>query len=228
MSSPPSFEDLRILIVEDESFMRTMIRRFLESFGLKNIFEATDGADGLSTLKTADPDLIILDIMMTPMNGLQFLKTLRIGLSGAPFDLPVIVLTGSTEAPIVGAAMALDCDAFIKKDAGPQAIRERIERTLKEKATTKTASAYHQVSIPEISIDKPFPAPTVSNSEPSGESAKELPIIEVEEGSIVDRDVLSEDGYVLLSEGTELTTANLNQLSDLSEIIDLQTVWVRT
>lgn len=44
---------------------------------------------------------------------------------------------------------------------------------------------------------------------------------------MVDRDILSDDGYVLLSEGTVLTAANLNQLRDLSEIIDLQSVWVR-
>lgn len=227
MSPVPDFQNLRVLVVDDEEFMRSLIGRMLKEIGVINVFEATDGADGLAKLSSTNPDLIVLDIMMTPMNGLQFLKTLRIGLSGAPYDLPVIVLTGSTEAKVVGAAMALDCDAFIKKGAGTDSVRDRIERALNEKATSKVASAYHQIKIPDVELDTAAPAPSRAKPTPSGEASKEVSIIEVEEGAMVDRDILSDDGYVLLSEGTVLTAANLNQLRDLSEIIDLQSVWVR-
>lgn len=108
MNQEFSITDAHVLIVDDEPFMRNFIKRLLDNIGISKVSEASDGADGLTKLGENPPDLAILDIMMEPMNGLQFLKSVRIGLSKAPHDLPIVILTGSTDGAVASVAMALD------------------------------------------------------------------------------------------------------------------------
>jgi CheY-like chemotaxis protein len=95
--------EIHVLVIDDEEFMRGMVLRFLEMMGISKVTEATDG---LTKLMNIQLDLIVLDIMMKPMNGLKFLKTVRIGMSDAKRDVPVIVLTGSDKQLVLGTSMA--------------------------------------------------------------------------------------------------------------------------
>ena len=122
--------EIHVLVIDDEEFMRGMVLRFLEMMGISKVTEATDGADGLTKLMNIQPDLIVLDIMMKPMNGLKFLKTVRIGMSDAKRDVPVIVLTGSDEQSVLGTSMALDCNAFVSKTESLDILKSRIMRVL--------------------------------------------------------------------------------------------------
>lgn len=217
--------DIHVLIIDDEPLICEMLVVILKQIGIGHIDEAKDGGEGLTKISSTTPDLIILDIMMAPMNGLQFLKTLRIGLSGAPFDLPVLVLTSSDDEAILSAAMALDCDAFVKKNIGPQAIQDHIENVLKEKAAVKEPSAYHAVKIPKVTLDLPSLKKTESTSPSS--PAREIAVIDAEIGMIMDRDLHSDDGHLLLPQDTILTSSHVNRLCDLSEILELHHMWVR-
>ena len=217
---------IRVLVVDDEPFMRGMIKRLLGMIGLDDVSEATDGADGLTKLGTVGPDLVVLDIHMEPMNGLKFLKAVRVGMSGAAYDLPVVVLTGATEGAVMGTALALDCDAFVRKTDGHDVLLSRIKRVLSEKSAVKESAAYMGVQIPDITTDMPVVArPDKIEKKPSG--AVETSIEDVEEGAIIDRDMYTEEGHLLFAAGTRLSGPNLNRLKDISEIIDLPPVWIR-
>jgi len=223
--------DAHVLVVDDEKFVRGMTRRILGLAGVANISEAIDGGDGLSKVMADPPDLVILDIMMEPMNGLKFLKTVRIGLSGGPRDLPVIVLTGSDEQSVFGTAMALDCNAFVRKNEGPDVIRERMTRVLDETFEIKESKAYQSVTIPDITIikaDEDVPASTEQPQEvtPPPTRACEIMIEDVEVGAVVARDVTTEDGNMLLTAGSVLSASYLNRLRDISGIIELSSIWV--
>jgi len=225
MNSSIDFSKTHVLIIDDEKFMRIMVRKLLENIGVTKISEATDGADGLTKLAPDPPDLIILDIMMEPMNGLKFLKFIRVGMSGAQRDLPVIVLTGSAEQAVFGTTMALDCNAFVRKGEGQGAIQNRMARVLGETMEIKESGTYLSVKIPDITIT----APTTHRSRPVAPpptKAYEIPIEEVEAGAVVARDVTTEDGDVLLEEGSVISASYLNRLQDISEIIDLPSIWV--
>ena len=225
MNSSIDFSETRVLIIDDEEFMRIMVRRLLKNIGVTNVSEAADGADGLTKLTSDPPDLIILDIMMEPMNGLKFLKMLRTGMSGAPRDLPVVVITGSAEQAVFGTAMKLDCNAFVRKGDGQDAIQGRMARVLDETTEIKEAGAYLTVNIPDITITAPAgsrPPP----SAPPATKAYEVPIEDVEPGAVVARDVVTENGDVLLEEGTVISASYLGRLQDISEIIDLPYIWV--
>ena len=225
MSQSVDFSQTHVLVVDDEKFMREMVCRVLRMIGVTKISEATDGTDGLTKLAVDPPDLIILDIMMEPMNGLKFLKMVRIGLSDAARDLPVIVLTGSDEQSIFGTAMALDCNAFVRKADSLDTLRDRMARVLAEALEVSSSGVYQSVKIPDlIKLTPAAERPQDAASPPA--KAYEIPIEEVEAGAVVAQDVTTDDGSILLAAGSVLSGANLNRLRDISEIIDLPSLWV--
>lgn len=225
MQKPLDLEELRVLVVDDEVFMRKMISRILGTIGINHISEATDGGDGLSKLGTENPDVVLLDIMMEPMNGLKFLKALRIGMSPVHRNLPVIVLTGSADQAVFGTAMALDCNAFIQKTKNLEDVRDRIARVLSRPMEFQNSTIYQSVPIPELGTAVPQEA-RPSQSQPAPENAKEIAIEDVAPGMIVARDLETSEGNILLPTGTVFDAPNLSRLCDISEIIDIPTIWV--
>ena len=224
INKPMDFSETQVLVVDDEVFMRGLIRRYLETIGLTKISEATDGVDGLTKLNAAQPDLIILDIMMKPMNGLKFLKAVRTGASSARREVPVIVVTGSDEQAVLGTAMTLDCNAFVRKSEGLDMLKDRIARVLEETLEIKEEAVYRSVEVPDITITVPPAPPPLPAFTPT--KAYEVPIEEVEVGAVVARDVMTEEGSFLLMAGSVLSASYLNRLKDISEIIDLPSIWV--
>ncbi len=220
------FSETRVLVVDDEQFIRNLICRLLGLIGVTKISEATDGADGLVKLAENCPDLIILDIMMKPMNGLKFLKAVRVGLSDARRDVPVIVLTGSDEQAVFGTAMSLDCNAFIRKNEGKDAIKDRMVRVLSETPEIKQSEDYSSIKIPDILITVP-PPDHPQQTVPLLTKVYEVSIEDIEVGSVVARDVVTEEGHMLLAAGSVLKASYLNRLMDISEIIVLPSIWIK-
>ena len=225
MNIPTDFSQTHVLVIDDEKFMRELIHRLLGLLGVTKISEATDGGDGLMKMMDDPPDLIVLDIMMEPMNGLKFLKAVRMGMSDAQRDLPVIILTGSDEQAVFGIAMALDCNAFVRKNEGMDAIKDRMARVLAETPEIKESENYRSIIIPDITITIP-PTDQPKEAPPPSTKAYEVLIEEVEAGAVVARDVTTEDGHILLHAGSVLNASYLNRLKDLSEIIELPSIWI--
>lgn len=103
-----------ILIVEDETALRTALS---DKFGRENFFvlEARNGKEGLEVALKDHPDLILLDIMMPVMNGMEMFKELHEDAWGK--NAKVIMLTNLNDAENIAAAMDLGSyDYFIKSD----------------------------------------------------------------------------------------------------------------
>ena len=225
MNTPTKYSDMHVLVVEDDKFMRDMVRRVLEMIGVTKITEATDGSDGLKKLVEVSPDLIVLDIMMEPMNGLQFLKSVRTGLSTRR-DYPVVVLTGSNDESVLGTAMSLDCNAFVDKAVSLGEIKDRVARVIADPVRLRSPDAYQAVHIPNIKSGAVIES-RLRASAPPPAKAHEIPLEMVKPGSTLARDVLSDNGNVLMIGGTVLGVSVLNNLRDISKIIDLPTLWVK-
>lgn len=77
--------------------MRGLIRRLLEAFDIKRVRDAVDGADGLRALSDIMPDIVVTDYAMQPMNGIEFVRQVRLADDTPNPYLPIIMVTGYTE-----------------------------------------------------------------------------------------------------------------------------------
>jgi two-component system, chemotaxis family, chemotaxis protein CheY len=123
--------EVRVLIVDDSSVMRKIVERSLRQAGLDSLlaYEAGNGADALEILKSKPVDLILTDINMPSMDGLEFLRQLR-SRDLAP-GVPVVMIT--TEASLDRAKQALAAGAqyFIPKPFSIEQVRARVLPLLK-------------------------------------------------------------------------------------------------
>ena len=117
---------IRALIVDDSSVMRKIVERSLRQAGIElaKVFEAGNGAEALGVLKENQVDLILCDINMPVMDGLEFIKQLPGGANAK--DVPVVMIT--TEGSETHVVQALSCGArgYIRKPFTPEQVREQV------------------------------------------------------------------------------------------------------
>ncbi len=99
-----AFEHLKALIVEDNQHMRTLLRSLLNALGVMNVLEASNGEDAFALLRDKQPDLILTDLSMTPMDGLAFAREVRMSKASPNPYIPIIMVTGHTERHRIEAA----------------------------------------------------------------------------------------------------------------------------
>jgi CheY-like chemotaxis protein len=124
--SGAAFEHLKILIVEDNQHMRSLLRSLLNSVGIREIVEASNGATALNALREKKCDLVLSDLAMKPMDGLEFSRKVRTGdHSPNPF-VPIIMITGHTGRHVVEAARDAGVTEFLAKPITAHSLFSRI------------------------------------------------------------------------------------------------------
>lgn len=108
-----ALKDCRILVVDDNQLVRSLIGSILSSAGLTQIAFAVDGEDALGQVNTFRPDLIVLDIMMPRVDGFAVLERLRA--QDAWLDVPVLVLTAADDHEIRGKVFMAGATDFVSK-----------------------------------------------------------------------------------------------------------------
>jgi two-component system chemotaxis response regulator CheY len=118
--------EVRALIVDDSSVMRKIVERSLRQAGLDPlvVFEAGSGTDGLELLKTQQVDLILSDINMPSMDGLEFLRQIR-AQNLAP-DVPVVMITTESSEEHVKQAILSGAQGYIRKPFTAEQVKERV------------------------------------------------------------------------------------------------------
>jgi two-component system chemotaxis response regulator CheY len=124
--SGAAFESLRVLIVEDNQHMRSLLRMLLNAVGIREIYEAGNGASGLEVLRERKCDLILADLAMTPMDGLELTRAIRTAERGINPFMPVIMISGHTEKYRVEAARDAGVTEFLAKPITAQSLYARI------------------------------------------------------------------------------------------------------
>ena len=120
--------EIKILVVDDHREMITIIRRMLLQFGFKEIDDALDGTAALVRLRADIYDLVISDLIMQPMDGLELLHEIRA--DAALRALPFIMATASPEEGHIVAAKESGVAAYILKPFTPAFLRQRIDAAL--------------------------------------------------------------------------------------------------
>src|ERR1700733_8652343 len=117
---------LSVLVVDDNKFIRRIVREILRGFNVGFILEAEDGADALEKLKVSRPDIIICDWVMRPMTGMDFLREIRSGKTPIDADTPVLMMTGQLDAKHVLEARAVGVSGYLAKPISAQGMMTRL------------------------------------------------------------------------------------------------------
>lgn len=118
--------EIRTLIVDDSSVMRKIVERALRQAGLDQLLvhEAGSGTEGLEVLKAKPVDLILSDINMPSMDGLEFVRQIR-GQNLAP-GIPVVMITTESSEEHVKQAIQAGAQGYIRKPFTLDQVKERV------------------------------------------------------------------------------------------------------
>jgi len=119
-----------VLLIDDEDEIKSLIANYLTKSKVDEdkIVYASDGKEALSKIQNQEFGLIIVDVLMPKMNGLQLIKEIKLR---AKFkDIPVVIISGTLEAENVKTAIALGINNIIVKPFNYNLFLERIGRAL--------------------------------------------------------------------------------------------------
>ena len=118
--------DKKILIVDDATFMRMTIKNCLVKAGYENLFEAGDGQQAFETFQKERPDLVIMDITMPNMDGLEALKAIK----GFDAAAKVVMCSAMGQEAMVVQAIQFGALDFIVKPFKPDRILQTVTKIL--------------------------------------------------------------------------------------------------
>jgi len=121
-----AYDDITVLIVDDQRTIRRILRQSLFEAGLTHFLEARDGKAALRRLTETEnrlPDLVITDIYMEPMDGLELLQKLRLSQDTRIRAIPVIVLTGAEDETLLDVTSDMNVSAVLPKPVSSAKLR---------------------------------------------------------------------------------------------------------
>jgi two-component system chemotaxis response regulator CheY len=119
-------KELKILIVDDFSTMRRIIKNLLRDLGFNNISEADDGQTALPMLKSGKFDFLVTDWNMPGMDGLTLLKTVRADEDLG--DMPILMVTAEAKREQIVVAAEAGVSGYIVKPFTAATLKEKIEK----------------------------------------------------------------------------------------------------
>jgi two-component system chemotaxis response regulator CheY len=121
----------RVLVVDDDEVMRTFVVNSLRRLGIQSIETAVDGGSAIRTMMTFKPNLVLTDIHMKPMDGLEFVQHLRAHTNPLVKDMKVIFMSADASAATLQEAMPLGTYGYIVKPPRLDTLQAKIELALR-------------------------------------------------------------------------------------------------
>ena len=133
------------LIVDDDETVGDVVAAYLERAGIA-VLRASDGIDALTMVATEHPDIVVLDLMLPGIDGLEVCRRLR---RSAP-DLPIVMLTALGEEDDRIHGLEVGADDYLTKPFSPRELVLRVQSVLRRAGGATTSSA---TDLPDISVD---------------------------------------------------------------------------
>ena len=133
--------DLRVLIIDDNAQMRTIMGAVLGAAGVRTLHYAPDGRMGVRRVAEVEPDICFVDYEMPVMNGLDFVSEIRSQPAPVCF-MPIVMLTGHSDAIRVNAARDRGVTEFLAKPVTAQAILGRLAAVIYRPRPFITSATY--------------------------------------------------------------------------------------
>jgi DNA-binding response OmpR family regulator len=138
----------RVLVVDDEATIRDILRRYLTAEGF-DVAEASDGNDALRQFEVRRPDVVVLDVMMPGMDGLEVLRRLR-----TTSEVFVILLTAKAEEVDKLVGLSVGADDYLTKPFSPRELVARVRAVLRRQRDALTSNADDTMSFSGLVIDR--------------------------------------------------------------------------
>jgi len=126
----------KVTIIEDDPDIAGLVEHYLAAEGFK-VTHARDGIDGLKRVKATPPDLVVLDLMLPGLDGLDICKALRA--APATSALPILMLTAKGEESDKVIGLELGADDYLTKPFSPKELVARVKSLLRRKARQEPA-----------------------------------------------------------------------------------------
>ena len=136
-----------VLIVEDDPHTVEVVRLYLRRDG-HTVLTASNGKDGLRMAQEAAPDLVVLDLMLPEMGGLEVCRELR-----KESDVPIVMLTARVEEEDRVAGFELGADDYVTKPFSPRELAARIRAVLRRTAQDREEDSPARLTYREITLD---------------------------------------------------------------------------
>jgi two-component system, OmpR family, response regulator MprA len=146
-ASPTTTSRPRVLVVDDDRAVRDSLRRSLEFNGY-DVALAEDGAQALASLAAADPDVVVMDVMMPRLDGLETTRALR----AAGNDVPILVLTARDAVGDRVEGLDAGADDYLTKPFALQELLARL-RALLRRATPHDEDHDETLTFADLSLD---------------------------------------------------------------------------
>lgn len=217
----------KVLIVDDEPNIREVVGLYLRRDG-HDVVSATDGEEALKVFRETEPDLVVLDLMLPKLGGLEVCRRMR-----EDRRVPLIMLTarGEEEERIVG--LSLGADDYIVKPFSPRELAARVAAVLRRAEESSGHADRKALSFEGLKID-PNTREVLVEGEPASLTAREFDLLyqmASAPGRVYTRDQLMETvwGYTF-SADTSTVTVHVRRLREKVEPDParpryLQTVW---
>jgi two-component system chemotaxis response regulator CheY len=136
-------ENFRVLVIDDNMPIRMLIRMLLMDLGIGHVDMATNGEEGLQQYELQKPDIILVDWRMEKMDGLEFTKRLRAMDTAHSHHVPILVMTGYTNAEKVFQARDAGVTEFLIKPFTVEALVKHISHVIEHPRDFVDASEFH-------------------------------------------------------------------------------------
>ncbi len=227
-----SLEDIKILLVDDDSFMQKLLETVLIDLGFKQIVTAEDGEQALGILKNITVDLLLTDIQMPNMNGLELLRQVRCGNAGVSNNLRSIIITSFSNLDTLGTAIALDVNGFLDKPFKPVNVIKKILLALSEnEQSQRPGSDYEDIVTDLKSVAVSAQAEVLDESDRDTVTTGRPVLADMSQpGMKLADEIRMDDGTLLLPEGFLLTHQSIHRIHELSDVLqkqefDVDPVW---
>jgi putative two-component system response regulator len=140
----------KIVLIDDEELNTLIVQQYLKNSGYQNIVAVNEPKEALKAIQDEKPDLILLDIVMPEISGLQILEVLSI--TDLVSSIPVLVLTASSDASIRSQCLELGAADFLAKPLDPTDLVPRVRNALENKLNREQMAKYAVTLEQEVRI----------------------------------------------------------------------------
>jgi len=134
--------NVRVLIVDDQDFIRSLLRHILGVLGCTNITDAISGEAAWDIIRDNPPDLLIVDWEMEPMDGIELVNKIRNNDASPDRFMPIIMITAHSERPRIIAARDAGINEFVMKPVSARTLFSRLNAVIEHPRRFVRAGKY--------------------------------------------------------------------------------------